>query len=315
MKRQERRITYSYLVRAWALEQMDRGILGRGAIAAACQVADRTVTSWTRSVSGRGPSLLATHREYIRAISILLYENFPSELEQVARMLRITPRMILEWRMQVRSFKYQSELIWATRLALVCLHYRIKDYFALRNGEIILLQGKYPDSSELEDMVFAVYDNILKRIVDYAGYAQCTRGLASFDRMLDDMGTVSPPSAGSELSAPVARRINGAHRYRGATICKDGYVEFSNYYQSKRKMYEEIPRNLSWLARSELLHVSEAPLDFYFSYLSEDKIRYKRYRIRYDNRWIKWNTYDALVNYVITVDPRFRHIKVGQKIP
>lgn len=168
-------MTYSYLVRAWALEHMHRGVLGRGVIADSCDVAPKTVTSWFRASDGREPSLLKTHREYTRTIANLLYESFPQNIEQIAKKFRITPRIILDRRMQVRFPRYQSELIWATRLALICLHDRISEYFDIEHDQLLLLQNKLPGSNELETMVFAVYGRRLKNNICMAAYVQARR--------------------------------------------------------------------------------------------------------------------------------------------
>jgi hypothetical protein len=285
---------------------MSRGILGRGAIAQACSVAPKTVTSWHRSTWGRGPSLLRTHREYMRAIAILLYERFPTHRVETATLLRVTPRMVLEWRMQVRSRKYQSELIWATRLALVHFYPRIPQYFEIKEGNVILTQHKFPDSAELEQMVFAVYDRILEGIILNAGLAQVRRECRSMDKWMSGLGIPEVADIQPTLSVDVPRRINGAHSYRGAEFDEDGDVDFCNYYRARRKKYGEVPRNLMWLANSELLSISDLPLEVILESLKSPKVRNKRYKMRYGNLWVKWNILDVLMNYIMKVDFKFK---------
>lgn len=302
-------MTHSYLVRAWALEHIHRGVLGRGAIADACLVAPKTVTSWARAESGRAPSLLATHREYTRALAILLYERFPQHHKQVAAMLGITPRMILEWRMQVRSTLYQSELIWATRLALVCLHDRIPTHLRIKNNEISLTQNKYPDSSELENLVFAVYDAILQRNLNNAGYAQYRRGASSFEKFLTRMGIPTAQDEMTTPSIPQHRRINGAHSYRGAVIHADGSIDLEPFYQDRRRLYSEVPSKLTWLSRSELIRTADEPLEEILCRLTSPAMRNKKYQMLYGRRKVKWSRHQALMNYIVTVDPQYSAIK------
>lgn len=224
-------------------------------------------------------------------------------------MLRITPRMIIEWRMQVRSIAYQSELIWATRLALVHFYPRIPEYFTLEKDELILTQRKYPDSCELEDMVFAVYDHILVRIITWAGLAQVRR-----ERSYSGVGfmresNIPPALELTKIPSTVPKRINGAHRYRGAVYYDDGKVDFSHYYQARRECYADVPSNLMSLANSQILVISKFPLEVQLHSLQNSNLRYKRYKIRYNNLDVKWNMYDVLINYISHVDPQFSFLK------
>lgn len=158
-------MTHSYLLRSWAIQQMARGILGRDAIAAVCGVPPRTIASWMRAEQGKGSYLITTHREYERALGILLYDNFPHHRHQVGSIVKASQRTIQESRTQLHSPRYQSEFHWATRLAVIDLNFRIKQHFHIIDNQITLKAGKLPDSLNLEEMIWQVYDDILVKML------------------------------------------------------------------------------------------------------------------------------------------------------
>jgi hypothetical protein len=299
-------MTYSFYLRRWAMERMNENLLGRDAIALVCNVAPRTISSWARAESGLGPYLLSTPRESDRALAILLYEKFPSHLDQVAKICRTTPRAIIEWRMQVRSARYQSELIWATRLALTTLHYRIDEFFEVRNNVITLRKGYFPDTELLEEMIFCVYDNILMHILSHT-FDHYVRGkVAALDHVAISLG-MAPLVRLERSLTPVLRRPLGPHRYRGSRLHDNGYVDFDKTVQMQREsLYHEAP-SVAWLYHTYRNRMMcETKLEDMLEILSSPEVRRIKYKMKYAGRTVSWNEAHALHAYLSKVHPELR---------
>ena len=299
-------MTYSYYLRRWAMERMNENLLGRDAIALVCGVAPRTISSWMRAEQGVGPYLLATHRESDRAIAILLYEKFPSQLDQVAWLCRTTPRAIIEWRMQVRSMRYKSELIWATRLALCTLHYRINEYFELRDGVIVEKKGYFPDSESLREMIFSVYDNILMEILSRSVNVYLSRDRAFIDRLSMEVG-MAPSSKLSVSLIPSLKRPLGPHKYRSARLHSDGHVDYDQGVLQQREFFGGAAPSVVGLYyhyRDQI--IGKLTLEDHLEHLNLPEVKRVKYKIKYAGRTTRWSEEYALTGYFLRVNPQFR---------
>lgn len=300
-------MTYSFYLRRWAMERMNENLLGRDAIALVCNVAPRTISSWARAESGLGPYLLSTPRESDRALAILLYEKFPSHLDQVAKICRTTPRAIIEWRMQVRSARYQSELIWATRLALTTLHYRMEEYFELRDGAIILKKGYFPDTELLEKMIFCVYDNILMHILTRTFDIYCHRIAKSLDSIAVQAGLAPTPALQPSL-IPALERPLGPHKYRKAHIHSNGHVDWDQNVLEQRELFKNKAPSIGSLYhhyRNRI--ISGTTLEGLLEHLNQSERKKLKYKMRFAGRTTRWNEHRALCAYHSTVHPLTRY--------
>lgn len=295
-------------MRAWAVEQLARGILGRDAIAFVCGIPARTVGSWARAEIHRTPSLMSTHREYERALGILLYEKFPHQRSYAAEIVNATPRMIQEWRMQVHSLRFQGEFHWATRLAVVVLNPQIPKYFKVNNGQVVQTLSKLPDSLELEDLIWQVYDDILLQMLRRSHevrYRQRSSGSKNLDILLEigDYASQTPPS-----SIPTLKRLNGPHSHRGAIIFSDGYKNFDPSTDYQRKTYGNIRSHPLTLANHSGIQVAQGELVETLESLSVTTSRATKYQFRFGKNRVKWNKHEALISYLIKVHPKYKTI-------
>ena len=296
-------MTYSYYLRRWAMDRMDENLLGRDAIALVCNVAPRTISSWARAESGLGPYLLTTPRESDRAIAILLYEKFPSHLDQIAHLCRTTPRAIIEWRMQVRSARYQSELIWATRLALTTLHYRMEEYIELRDGVISLKRGYFPDTELLEKMIFCVYDNILMHILTRTFDIYCHRIAKSLDFIAVQAGLAPTPALQPSL-IPALERPLGPHKYRKAHIHSNGHVDWDRNVIEQRNLFQKRAPSIGGLYHHYRNRINtRLTLEEMLENLNQPTARKIKYKMNYSGRTVRWSQERALLAYLSRIHP------------
>lgn len=290
---------------------MARGILGRDAIAVVCGVPARTIASWMRAEHGKGSYLITTHREYERALGILLYDHFPHHRRQVSEIIKANQRTIQEWRTQLHSPRYHSEFQWATRLAVVELNSRIKNHFHIVDGQIMQKLGKLPDSLNLEEMIWQVYDDILIKILErttLVHYRKRSARNKSLD-FLFEIGEFSKPLPPSPI--PTLSRLNGPHARRGATLHSNGHIDHDHYARSQKKIYESIKSKPGWLAQYPELRIARGELDLTFEELKHPKIRRMKYKLKIGNAILTWSTRDALLAYMLQVHPQYRQGKAS----
>ena len=285
---------------------MNENLLGRDAIALVCGVAPRTISTWVRAEQGVGPYLLATHRESDRAIAILLYEKFPAQLNQVARLCRTTPRAVIEWRMQVRSMRYKSELIWATRLALTTLHHRIDDYFELQDGVIVQRKGNFPGSEPLQEMIFCVYDSILLHILARSVDEYVERHVAAIDRIAVGVGMAPSPKLASS-PIPSFKRPLGPHKCRGARLHSDGHVDYDQKVVRQRELFDGTAPSVVSLYDHYRDRINRrVTLQDLLEHLDTREIKRVKYKITYAGRTARWSEHHALSAYLWRVHPESR---------
>lgn len=304
-------MTHSYLMRSWAMQQMARGILGRDAIAAVCGVPPRTIASWMRAEQGKGSYLITTHREYERALGILLYDSFPHQRHQIGTIVGANQRTIQEWRTQLHSPRYQSEFNWATRLAAVDLNFRMKQHFHIIDNQITLKVGKLPDSLQLEEMIWQVYDDILIKMLQRTTLVQnCQRSTRS--KKLDFMfqvGQYAKPLPPSPIRA--LTRLNGPHARRGATLHSNGHIDYDQYSRLQRENFATIKSKPSWLTYYPEIRIAEGKLSDTLETLNKSKIRHKKYTFKYGNAELKWSGREALLAYMLVVHPQYKRTKAS----
>jgi hypothetical protein len=307
-------MTYSYYLRRWALEKMNENLLGRDTIALVCGVAPRTISTWTRAEQGVGPYLLATHRESDRAIAILLFEKFPTMLDQVARLCRTTPRAIIEWRRQVRSARYKSELIWATRLALTTLHYRLDDYFEIKDGVIVQTKGHFPGSEPLQEMIFFVYDTILLHVLARSVNEYVERRVAPIDRIAVRVGMGPGPRLASS-HIPSIKRPLGPHKYRGARLHSDGHVDYDQKVLQQREYFGGTVPSVIDLHDHYRDRINRTvTLQDLMEHLDTREIKKVKYKITYAGRTARWSEHYALGAYLWRVHPESRTSSKRQRL-
>lgn len=302
-------MTYSYLLRAWAMEHIDKGILGRDAIAAVCGVPPRTVGSWIRAETGRGAYLITTHREYERALGILLYDNFPNHRFQAAEIVQASTRMIQEWRTQLHSPRYNNEFAGATRLAVVVMSPKIKRYFKITDGQITQSKGKLPDSLDLEEIVWQVYDDILLKMLQQTHlvrYRKKTSGSNQLDAMLK-VGEYASPLPLSPI--PTLQRLNGPHRYRGATLHDNGHIDYDGYVEKQREAFNALKTEPGYISQYEKLTIAKGDLHQTLNSLRLPQIQRKKYKLRYGREILNWNQRDALLAYMLNKHHQFNRTK------
>lgn len=298
-------MTYSYYLRCWAMERMNENLLGRDSIALACGVAPRTISTWYRAETGIGPYLLTTNREGDRAIAILLYERFPNQIDQVARICRTSPRAIREWRMQVRSPRFQSELIWATRLALTTLHHRIDDYCEIQEGQVILRKGYLPDYQSLQEMIFCVYDNILMHILSQTLALHAKHIVDKMDGVSSklDMKPIGPPP---DSHIPHLKRPLGPNRNRGSRMHKDGFVDKDErVLQRVRHFGHEAPSIGSLYRHYKNQTSMKGNLGDLLEYLESPEVENVQYKTEFGGQQTRWSEHHALNMYLWRVHPMF----------
>lgn len=240
-------MTHSYAKKAWVLEHLHRGVLGRDAIARGCGIPPRTVATWHRSEIGRLPPRMRTPREDERALGITLLQEFPGHREQIASMLRTKPRTLVEWRMQNRSKLYSGDLILATRLGV--LHYTeiIHDYIIVRNGRLEFTRGNFPSAQPIYEVLWQIYDYFLITMLNESlewlqskiirDVVKASRNLCPKWYQLDSLIR----EGRANRFSPV---LIGPHKYRNAIIFEDGDIEFDNSIARERQFFGGTYRRL-----------------------------------------------------------------------
>ena len=262
-----------------------------------------------RAEQGRGSYLITTHREYERALGILLYDNFPHHRHQISSIVKASQRTIQEWRTQLHSPRYQSEFHWATRLAVIDLKFRMKQHFHIIDNQIILKAGKLPDSLNLEEMIWQVYDDILVKMLQRTAlvhFQQRSTRNKELDFVLE-VGQYAKPLPPSPI--PALTRLNGPHSLRGATLHSNGHIDYDLYIRSQRETFETIKSKPNWLTHYPEIRIAVGELSDTLEMLNEPKIRRKKYNFKYGNANLKWSSRDALLAYILVVHPQYKRTK------